>query len=196
MFGWIGSRLVRGFLILLPVILSYLLFGSLFDLIMALTIPITDVLPESVVADAGLHRFLALGILVGLCLFSGIAADTDLAQRFGDWVETRALKRFAPYGILKSLAQRLSGRDTPDKLEPAFLVSTPDTRMLAFVVERHDDGKLTLFVPLGSTPGVGQIQVVEPEKVERLDASMMEALGCLFNWGQGAETLMRSRRQG
>ena len=143
-----------------------------------------------------LHQLLALGILVALCVVVGAVADTPFAQRFGGWVETRALTRFAPYGILKSLAQRLSGGDTPEKLEPALLATGPGTRMLAFIVERHEDGKLTLFVPLGSTPGVGQIQIVDPEKVERVDASMMDALGCLFNWGEGAESLMRSRRTG
>jgi hypothetical protein len=102
-------------------------------------------------------------------------------MRFGAWVENGILKRFAPYGILKSLAQRLSGKDTPSKLEPALLAAAPGTRMLAFIVEHHEDGKMTLFVPLGSTPGVGQIQMVEPGKVERLGAPMMDALGCLFN---------------
>jgi hypothetical protein len=66
--------------------------------------------------------------------------------------------------------------------------------MLAYIVEEHADGKLTVFVPLGSTPGVGTIQIVGHAKVKKLDASMMDTLGCLFNWGSGTEALLKTHK--
>jgi uncharacterized membrane protein len=68
--------------------------------------------------------------------------------------------------------------------------------MLAYIVEEHADGNLTVFVPLASTPGVGTIQIVGNAKVEKLDASMMDTLGCLFNWGSGTEALLKAAAAG
>jgi len=189
----ITSRLVRGFLILLPVILSYLLFGALFDMILTLTTPITDLLPKTIFPDVLYEKGIALAILVGLCLLAGFIAEVALAKRMGAWVERKLLNRFAPYGIVKSLATRLSGKDVPNNLEPALFLREPGNRVPAFIVEKHATGELTLYVPFAAMPGVGNIHIVTPEKVERLDASMMEALGCLFNWGEGAEALLHAK---
>ena len=39
-------------------------------------------------------------------------------------------------------------------------------------------------------PGIGHIQIVPGEQVEKLDASMMDAVGPLFNWGDGTAALL------
>ena len=116
-----------------------------------------------------------------ICLLIGLFDESETGKRMGNWLERKVLNRFAPYALLRSLSSRLSGRDVPGQLQPALLAVAPDARMLAYIVEEHADGNLTLFVPLGSTPGVGTIQIVGQAKVEKLDASMMDTLGCLFN---------------
>ncbi len=192
--NFLGTRFVVGFLLLLPLLLSYLLIGALFDMLMALTAPITDVLPESAFPDVWTHRFTAAGVLVVICLLIGLFDESKTGKRIGGWIERKILNRFAPYAVLRSLSTRLSGRDVPGQLQPALLAVAPDARMLAYIVEEHADGNLTLFVPLGSTPGIGTIQIVGNAKVEKLDASMMDTLGCLFNWGVGTEALLKRQR--
>ncbi len=192
--SFLGARFGNGFLLLLPLLLSYLLIGALFDMLMALTAPITDVLPESAFPDVWTHHFTAAGVLVVICLLIGLFDESKTGKRIGSWIERKILNRFAPYAILRSLSSRLSGRDVPGQLQPALLAVAPDARMLAYIVEEHADGNLTLFVPLGSTPGIGTIQIVGNAKVERLDASMMDTLGCLFNWGVGTEALLKRQR--
>ena len=188
---FLGNRFVVGFLLLLPLLLSYLLIGALFDMLMALTAPITDVLPETIFPDKWTHRFTAAGVLIVICLLIGLFDESETGKRIGSWIERKVLNRFAPYALLRSLSSRLSGRDVPGQLQPALLAVAPDVRMLAYIVEEHADGNLTLFVPLGSTPGVGTIQIVANAKVEKLEASMMDTLGCLFNWGSGTEALLK-----
>ncbi len=192
---YLGSLLLDGFLLLLPLLLSYLMVGVLFDFVVALAQPIQDVLPESAFSDMWELRLCGLGILIVICLLVGLAARSELAARFGDWIERRVLSRFAPYAILRSLSGQLSGRNAPDKLKPVLLKTAPDTRVIAFIVEELQEGELTIFVPFAATPGVGQVQIVSESKVERLQASMMDALGCLFNWGDGAGALLKQQRK-
>jgi uncharacterized membrane protein len=95
------------------------------------------------------------------------------------------------------LSARISGKgkDAPDQLQPAVLSVSSDIRMLVAIVEELPDGHLTVFVPLAPTPGVGFLQVVSHSKVEKLDASMTDALGWILHWGEGTEKLLHSQRQ-
>ena len=192
--SFLGTRFVIGFLLLLPLLLSYLLIGALFDMLMALTAPIADVLPESAFPDVWTHHFTAAGVLVVICLLIGLFDESKTGKRIGGWIERKILIPFAPYALLRSLSRRLSGRDVPGQLQPALLSMSPDVRTLAFIVEEHADGEFTLFVPLAAAPGVGNIQIVSATKVEKIDASMMDTLGCLFNWGSGTEALLKRQR--
>ena len=136
---FMGRRIFDGFVLLLPLILSYILFGALFDLLMALTIPITDFLPGRLFSNEWDQRFAAAAILLVLCFLIGLADQTETFRRAGDWLERRIFGRFAPYSVLRSFSSRLSATDVPDKLQPA-LVDNGNARQLAFVVEEHGNG--------------------------------------------------------
>ena len=188
---------VEGFFVLLPILIAYLLLGQLFDMTMALTQPILDVLPARLFPGEWSYKFAAAGILVVVIALVGLASHSALARRFGAWFESTILVRFPPYNILRSLSARISGKgkDAPEQLQPAVLSVSSDIRMLVAIVEELPDGHLTVFVPLAPTPGVGFLQVVSGSKVEKLDASMTDALGWILNWGEGTEKLLHSQRQ-
>ena len=188
------NTFIEGFMVMLPFLISYILLGGLFDALMALTQPLIDVLPAGIFPDAWTHRFAAAVTLVAIFFLAGIAARTAVGRRLGNWIEDRILSRFAPYTVLRSFSRRITGRDISDELQPALLQSDPGVRKLAFIVENPAEGDLTVFVPLAPTPGIGTLQLVSRDKVELLDASFMDAVGCLFNWGAGTGALLRSTR--
>jgi uncharacterized membrane protein len=183
---------IEGFFILLPILITYLMIGQLFDMLMALTQPILDVLPASPFPDEFTERLTAAGLLIVICVLVGIAANTSTARRFGNWFESTVLNRFPPYTILKSLSSLIAGKDA-EKLQPALLSVTPDSRMLVAIVEELPSGELTVFVPLAPTPGIGFLQIVKREKIQKLDSSMTDALGWFLNWGAGTDALFRGQ---
>jgi uncharacterized membrane protein len=187
------TTLLEGFFILLPVLIAYVMVGQLFDLLMALTAPITDVMPGTLFSDEWERRATAALLLIGIFLLFGLAAKTRLARGFGSWLERTLLDRFPPYSVLKSLSQRLGGKDEVDKLQPALLTVAPDTRMLVAIVEALPNDQLTVFVPMAPTPALGVLQIVSSAKVERLESSMAEALGWVLNWGAGTGALLKPR---
>lgn len=187
------TRFVEGFFILLPVLIVYLMLGQLFDLLMALTTPITDVIPGTLFSDEWERRATAALLLVGIFLLVGLVAKTQLARRLGSWLERTFLDRFPPYSVLKSFSQRVGGKDEAEKLQPALLTVAPDTRMLVAIVEELPNDQLTIFVPLAPTPALGMLQLVSAANVERLESSMTDALGWVLNWGTGTEALLKPR---
>ena len=184
------AKAVRGFFILLPFLIAYLMVGQLVDMLLALTQPLIDVMPGIVFETEGWRRLVAFGILIVICVFVELVADTAPAKRFGTWFESAIMSRFAPYAVLKSLSARLSGSEE-ESLQPALLKVEGGTRMLVAIVERLPDGHVTVFVPMSPTPGIGVLQIVPPDKLELLQCSMSDALGWTLNWGSGTQEILK-----
>jgi uncharacterized membrane protein len=189
------AKAVRGFFILLPFLIAYLMVGQLVDMLLALTQPLIDVMPGIIFETEGWRRLVAFGILIVICLLVAQFAHTRLARRLGHWFESAVMSRFAPYAVLKSLSSRLSGSEE-ESLQPALLKTGDDARMLVAIVETLPDGNLTVFVPMAPTPGLGVLQIVHPDRLELLQCSMSDALGWTLNWGTGTQALLKGIRDG
>ena len=186
------AKALRGFFILLPFLIAYLMLGQLVDMLLALTQPLIDVMPGILLETEGAQRVAAFGVLIVICILVAQVAHTAAAQRFGAWFEKTFLDKFPPYSVLKSLSARLSGSED-ETLQPALMTVAPDARMLVAIVEELPSGEVTVFVPMAPTPGLGFLQIVKPEKLQRLECAMSDALGWPLNWGAGTEALFKGR---
>lgn len=79
------AKAVRGFFILLPFLIAYLMVGQLLDMLLALTQPLIDVMPGILIESEAWRRVLAFGILMGLCILVAQFAHTQLARALGGW---------------------------------------------------------------------------------------------------------------
>ena len=43
-------------------------------------------------------------------------------------------------------------------------------------------------------PGVGTLQIVSREKIQKLEIPMKDALGAILNWGAGTEALLKATK--
>ena len=183
------AKAFRGFFILLPFLIACLMLGQLVDTLLALTQPMIDVAPGVVFKTEGARRLVAFGVLIVICIFVAVVADTTLARRAGTWFENMVMNRFPPYAVLKSLSARLSGKEE-EKLQPALLETGDGARVLVAIVEKLPDGSVTVFAPLAPTPALGVLQIVDSSKLQELQCSMSDALGWTMNWGVGTQDLL------
>ena len=187
------AKAVRGFFILLPFLIAYLMLHRLVDMLLALTQPLLDVTPGFLIRTEGQTRLVLLGVLIVICILVAQIADTAIARRFGSWFESAVMGKFPPYAVLKSLSARLSGKQE-EKLQPALLRVGDDARMLVAIVEQLPGGQVTVFVPMAPTPGLGVLQIVRPDQLELLQCSMTDALTWNMNWGFGTQALLKGVR--
>ena len=186
--------LATGFFALLPVLLIYLLVGQLFDMMIALTTPLVDLLPQRAWLFEASLQVRAAVFMVALIFLVGVAARTNPGRRLGDWVEERALSRLPLYPMLRSLSSRLSGNENLTSFRPALVTTWPHMKSFAFVVEEHASGDFTVFMPIAPTPSVGFVQVVGKDHVQLLDVPASRALSAVLSWGDGAESVLVSAR--
>ncbi|MDJ0951286.1 MAG: hypothetical protein QNJ94_20430 [Alphaproteobacteria bacterium] len=187
---FVKTTVSGGFFVVLPIMLVWLILVETLDVLVALTSPIAELLPlESIGAETEAN-LVAIAVLLILCVVTGLAIRADIGVSTGRWIERKFLQPLPGYAIFKSLSRRFSGDKTEESFVPA-VVSTPlGTRMLAFIVEEHDNGDLTVFVPAAPTPAMGMVHIVTKEQVRVLDAPMGAVAGCFWEFGTGTKALL------
>jgi hypothetical protein len=101
-------------------------------------------------------------------------------------------------GLLRdrSLTQQIAGESRGSTWKPA-LFQTDEGLLPAFIIEEHEDGRYTVFVPSIPTPFAGAVYVAEAHKVHPVDVPFPDALRTVSRWGSGAKDLVAAmeRRQ-
>ena len=187
---FIKTALVGGFFVVLPIVLIYLLLGEVFDLAIALGTPISDLLPEEAFGGAETEKAVAMILLLLICFLTGLAMQTRTGNRIGKWFEQSLLEPIPGYTVIRDLSRRLAGEDSTAFYHPAVVRTSAGVRIPAFIVEEHSSGDYTVLIPIAPTPGLGTIQVLPPDLVEKVDVPLTEALECYWHWGVGTEKMM------
>ena len=67
--------------------------------------------------------------------------------------------------------------------------------MPGFIIEEHDDGRLTVFVPSVPTPLAGAVYVLDRSRVHVVDVPFTQALQTFSQWGAGSKELVAAMKR-
>ena len=179
-----------GLFVLLPVLLLYLLFAEVLELVVALATPITELFPKGTFDDVRSPVFIALVLIVGTSFMIGLGLRSATARRLGIYIERAVLDRLPMYDVLKRLTRGFSSEEQSSSFKPAVLISQSGVRELAYVVEDHNDGNVTILLPRAPTPFTGYVKIVKREQIETLDVNLGEFTKIVSQWGVGTRDLM------
>jgi hypothetical protein len=87
-----------------------------------------------------------------VCFFIGVAVRTPAGQVLRERIEKSLFDRLPGYALLRSLTQRLAGKDEENVWQPA-LAEIEEALVPAFIIEELADGRFTVFVPEGPVQG-------------------------------------------
>ena len=177
--------LVRGLLIVIPVYLAVLLMLKGMQSVAKLVSPFARLLPEWLPAE----KLLSLLLVLGICVVIGASLDTDPGKRVRVWLEENVFVRIPGYSLLRSLAFQVAGGRRESTWQPA-LFQTDEALVPAFIIEKLDDGRYTVFVPSIPTPFAGSVYVLDPERVHPVDVPFTDAVRVVSRWGSGAKELV------
>ena len=188
---FVVSTLVGGIFIVVPVYLAVLLLLKGMKSVATLVQPVAALLPEWVPAQG----LLSLALVLAFCFLVGVAVKTRSGRVIRERMEIVFLERLPGYGLLRSLTQRLAGNTEEEAWTPA-LVEIEEALVPAFVIEEHDDGRFTVFVPSVPTPLAGAVYVLNRERVHVLDIPFTQAIRTISRWGSGSKDLVAAMRKG
>jgi uncharacterized membrane protein len=186
---FVASAVIGGLLVILPLYLATLLLLKGMQTVAGLVRPVAALVPDWLPAE----DLLSLLLVLLACFVVGMAIRTPAGRRVRERLEVSFFGRLPGYGLLRSLTQRLAGKTDGNAWTPA-LVELEDALVPAFVIEEHDDGRLTVFVPSVPTPLAGAVYILAPERVHPLDVPFTQALQSISRWGSGAKDLAAAMR--
>lgn len=182
---FVKTTIVGGLVVILPLAAAMLLTIRMFSAVEGAVDPVATALPYG---GPG-ARIVALLVILGGCFVTGLLVRTGVGRRANHWIEERVLERLPAYGLLRSLGKQVAGEGEGSQMAPA-LVEIEDALVPALIVEEHDDGRLTVFVPAVPTPAVGAVYILDPRRVHRLDVPITTLVQCVTRWGAGSQELV------
>lgn len=180
---FIKTTIVGGFFVVLPVVLIVFLLGQAVAALVGVVAPLADELPVRELGGIGVATLLAILVVLALCFITGLLVRTRIGTLVRDWLEGRLLNRLPGYTIIRNLTHRFSGEEGTEFAPALVDLYGANTQALALIVEEHQDGSYTVFVPLAPTPTVGQVHLVPPERVRRVNAPLGTVLNSVMQWG-------------
>ena len=186
---FVKVTLIGGLLVVLPAWLTVLLLLKAVKGALGVLRPIAQLLPQSVVHE----DLVALALLLAICFLAGLLARPRPVQRFGRWLEQFLFERVPGYTVLRGMTRQMAGKAEEQSFQPA-LAEIEGALVPAFIVEKHGDGKFTVFVSSSPTPMAGAIYILPPERVHPVEVSLATVMMCVTKWGVGSGELLAAMR--
>lgn len=193
-FGFLKTTAIGGLIFLLPVAVILGLLGYVYNVVLAIYDPLKEYLPVSSVGGTTLLFLIAVGILVMLCFFSGLAARRAIARKFSRTVEKQLILVFPKYAIYKDI---LAGNVGGDAHGPSLIpvtVQCGDVIRIGYESGRTERGLVIVYLPGSPDPWTGSVVLVEPGRVQPLDIDFAEASAICERLGRNSGRLLGSVR--
>jgi uncharacterized membrane protein len=181
---FVGTTLVGGVLVILPVYLAILLLLKTVKTLMNLMKPISDLVPEN-----RLHPdVIAVIVVVLACFIAGLVARQFPRSKLGAAFEEKVLERIPGYGMLRSATRALLG--TSDATLQMALVEMEEGLVVGVLTEHHPQGWVTVFIPDTPSPASGALFLFPEHRVHPVDIPFRAGLKIASRYGRGAGAML------
>ncbi len=188
MLDFMKTTVIGGLLVIVPVVVVFGLVARMIASLGSALEPIASRLPGGpIVRDLA-----TVALIVAICFVAGLVARTTIGAGLRRVIE-RWLERIPGFALVRSLVRRVAGEEEGTRFQVA-LAEIEDALVPAFLIEEHEDGSYTVFVPAVPTPMAGAVYVLPRERVHPVDVPFATAIKCFTRWGEGTGELLRAMR--
>ncbi|NEU09619.1 DUF502 domain-containing protein [Flavihumibacter sp. R14] len=185
----IRALIIRGMIILLPLIALIVLLEKTIGFLGKLLLPITSRI--SLGYDGPLIRLaFSLVVLLLICLIAGLFARTKPCQNLISYIETQILLLIPGYSFVKSMSANLAGVEDID-LQRVVLVRYDDSSQIGFLIEEIGD-KAVVYLPDAPHPLSGSVIIFQKERVSDLPITSKQALSLFTQMGKGTSRYLNA----
>jgi uncharacterized membrane protein len=189
--SFIKTSLIGGFIVILPVVILIGAFTWIFNFIIKIIQPLTDILVvRSDLQEIVAHVVVIILILL-LCFVLGILVKTSIGKFFYSFIENALLKKIPGYSLVKeTVLQFLGNKQSPFSSVALVNIFGNETLVTAFITDTHDDGSYSVFVPTGPNPTSGNIYHLNEQYVHKVDVPVEDTMRSIISCGSGSGKLV------
>ncbi len=190
------TTLLGGIIVILPTIILVFAFKWLFGMVGNGIKPLTDLVVNNIALpdryDELIATLIVLSVIVLGCFFVGLFVRTRLGKYIYSGFEGTVLSKAPGYKMVKETVNQFLGKkESPFSSVALVRIFENDTKVTAFITDRHDDGTITVFVPTGPNPTSGFIYHLDSKYVHPVDVSVEDAMRSVISCGAGSEKLIK-----
>jgi len=185
-----ATTLIGGVVFLLPLVVVIYVLGQGLALVARAAQPLVALLPDRSVGGVTLASIAALALLLLLCFGAGLLARAAAGRAFAERFEARLQTLYPRYSVIKAMSQGLHGALGQRVLKPV-MAQFDDHELIAFDIERLDDGRVVLYLPGAPDAWSGSVVLVAPDRVQPLDIDAAELAKAMQGLGLGTAALLR-----
>ena len=192
------TTLLGGVIVILPAIIMVFAFRWLFGFVSRALQPLTHLVVKTIPLPDRYNELIAtlivLAVIIAGCFFVGLFVRTRIGRWIYEGFESSLLSKTPGYKMIKETVNQFLGRKEPPFSSVALVqIFENETKVTAFITDRHVDGTVTVFVPTGPNPTSGFIYHLNEQYVHPVDVSVEEAMRSVISCGAGSKALLGSR---
>ena len=193
MFRFLKNALVRGLVVLIPVVLVYLTLRELFEAMVALATPIADLFPSGWIKNVDPERLIALVLIILTALVLGTIWSAGPTRRAAEWLESRSLDHVPMYRMMKSLVGAFLNLEDEDSFKPASWRHDDGSLEPVLVTVEHGPDMYVVMQPWTPTPFAGSVKVVPRSQVDLVPVTQDEYSLALTHFGLGLSEALQKK---
>lgn len=182
-FKFVRTTITGGILFLLPLVLSLMLVGKAHDLLVIISKPLAERLPDILFGLDG-SNLVAVALLIVICFFSGLLFRSAMIKRWILSLEDNILSHLPGYRMIKSITADTVGEKVEQGLS-TVLIKDDDSWKIGFKIEEAD-GFCTVFLPDAPRYDSGDVVILPASMVKQVNVPSHVAIKSLKNYGKGS----------
>ena len=188
---FLKTTIIGGFLVLLPVVVVLLLLSLAVATLITAIEPLMEILPIKGLGGLAVTTLVAILLLLAFCFLTGLLVQMRIGRLGKEWVERLLLERLPGYIMFKNLTRRIAGEEGIEFAPGLMDLYGSEARALGFIIEEHENGTFTIFIPLSPMATVGQVFVLPESQVQKLEVKFVDVVNSLTQWGMESKKLIQ-----
>ena len=185
---FVRTTIVGGLFFLAPIVVLIVILAKAFDFAKKSLNAVLVHIPAASELTAGAATVLSITIVALVCLLAGLVANTVIAQRLVNALESSLLSKIPGYDYLKQESASVLGVAEIAEL-PVVFVPMEGGWQIGVQTEALSDGMVSIFVPGAPNPHSGSVFFFSRDTVRPAGIKLAVALNCLRRCGAGASAL-------
>ena len=194
MFNWIKNTIFNGLLVLIPLVLLWLAFRELVELLIAFATPIADLFPSGTFDWVGRPALVAPLLILVIAFLLGVLGAIPKVRAAAHLVERNTLGKIPVYRMMKTFVAAFIEVEDASSFRPALIVDDEGGGEPCYVIEdTAGRANVVVLVPWSPASFAGSVRLVPRHRIRRLDITFDEFSLSLANFGLGMNTVVEPR---
>jgi uncharacterized membrane protein len=185
-FSRLRRLIVTGFIFIMPVLISLAVLMRFWKHILRVGSLLSRLMRIDTVFGPSGDAVVAVVFFLCVCLLAGLLIRVSFLRRLSERMDHKLNDWIPGYGQLRSeTTKKLGVEKTEEPRFDACLVKMQELWEPGYIIEENPDGTDTVFVPQAPAFTNGQVYVVDPSRIRKLDIDSAALNAHLNRLGKG-----------